>query len=150
MTTLPETLGKHGFRPLFLAWFLRGLGLIDLVALLAVFLPTEWIAWSHQSTGMGNLPEERIVGYLVRSTSALYALHGALLLFLAFDVVRYRPLIQFLGWLTVMHGIILLFVDVRVGMPPWWQWTEGPTFSAIGLAIVILSRRNRQPHGQDF
>ena len=45
----------------------------------------------HRQVGLGELPQVPIVGYLTRSISALYALHGALLVFMAGDVRRYLP-----------------------------------------------------------
>ena len=60
-----------------------------LTALGAVVMPFEWMNSIHRQVGLGELPHVPIVGYLTRSISGLYALHGALLLFLAGDVRRH-------------------------------------------------------------
>ncbi len=128
-------------RELVLIWGLRLLGLIDMLALLAVVMPLEWMAWINDLCGLETFPESRIVSYLARTTSALYALHGALLLFISADVDRYRPLITFLAAAAVVHGAILLGIDLAVGMPFFWTLLEAPAFTAIGLAVLWLQQR---------
>lgn len=141
MTSLSEVPPIAHRSQRWLAGLLRGLGLIDLAALVPVFLPMPSIAWVHQWMGLEPLPDGRIVEYLVRTTPALYALHGALLLYVSFDVVRYRPVIRLLGWLMAAHGAVLVFIDFHAGMPLWWTWCEGPIFAVSGLALVVLSKR---------
>ena len=122
-----------------LAGLLRGLGAVDLLAVAVVFLSDEAIDTVIRSAGLDPLPVSPVVGYLIRSTSVLYALHGALLLGMAADVVRYRTLIRLLGWLAMIHGGLLFSIDLQADLPGWWRTVEGPTFALCGLAIVILS-----------
>jgi hypothetical protein len=122
-----------------LTWLLRMLGAVDLLAVAVVFLPNEFIDAISQAVGLRPLPELPAVDYLVRSCSALYALHGALLLGLSTDVVRHRPLIRLLGWLAMIHGGLLFHVDTQAGVPDWWRFSEGPTFALCGLVIAVLS-----------
>jgi hypothetical protein len=68
-----------------------------LTALVAVVMPYDWMNAIHQRQGLGELPHVPIIGYLTRSISALYALHGALLVFLAGDVRRFLPVVRFLA-----------------------------------------------------
>lgn len=124
-----------------LAGLLRGLGAADLLALAVVFLSDETIDAFNRLAGLDPLPESPLVSYLIRSTSVLYALHGALLLGMATDVVRYRPLIRLLGWLAILHGGLLFYIDFQADLPGWWRSVEGPAFALCGLAIVMLSRR---------
>ena len=44
-------------------------GLMTLLALLAVFLPTDWMDGFHRELGLGPLPRRPIVEYLTRSVS---------------------------------------------------------------------------------
>lgn len=130
---------RHGA----LAWLLRMLGAVDLLAVAFVFLPAEVIAAAQRLTGMEGAPDAPLVGYLIRTSSALYALHGALILFLSCDVQRYRPLIRLLGWLAIAHGALSIYIGIRVGMPLWWRCIEGPIFAAAGMVILVLLGRNR-------
>jgi hypothetical protein len=115
---------------------LRALGVLDLLALGAVFLPLHWMAVAHAWLGLGTMPEGPLVGYLARSASALYALHGALILFLSFDVRRYWSLITFLAVLAVLHGAVMLGIDIAEGMPVWWTAIEGLGFAGTGAVVL--------------
>ncbi|MDA0807549.1 MAG: hypothetical protein O2983_14465 [Planctomycetota bacterium] len=121
-----------------LKWFLRLVGVADLLAVVAVFLPTEWIGWAHEFVGLGALPQGNIVGYLARSTSLLYGIHGAMLLVLANDVVRYRSLIRWYGRVISAAGAILIGVDIAEAMPVWWTVLEGAAVVGIGVVILTL------------
>ena len=124
-----------------LVWLLRLFGASTLTALGAVFMPHDWMNLIHQRLGMGELPHLPIVGYLTRSISALYALHGALLLFVSLDVQRYLPLVRFLGAASAVMGALLLGLDLAVGMPVFWTVAEGPPVVALGIVILVLARR---------
>jgi hypothetical protein len=126
---------------------LMGLGILDSLAFLAVIAPTSTIASIHKLCGLGELPEGPIVGYLARSGSLLYALHGAIILFISFDPGRYLPLIRFMGWAAVLHGMGMFAIDYAEGMPLWWRLFEGPGFSATGAIVLLALPRSagRQP-----
>jgi hypothetical protein len=124
-----------------LALALRILGTLDLLAMLAALSPRPWIVLAHEWCGLGSLPDGPIVGYLFRSSSLLYALHGAMIWFVAGDVTRYWPLIRFLAALAVIHGAILVGIDAAEELPDWWRWAEGPGFAATGAIVLWLQRR---------
>ena len=111
-----------------------------LLAIGAVVMPFAWMDAVHRSAGMGPLPDSAIVHYLTRSASALYAGYGAVILFLSFDVRRYRPVIIFKALIGVAFGAVMLGLDVAVGMP--WHWTvcEGPFVITMGVAILWLAK----------
>ena len=121
-----------------LAWTLRGLGLIDLCAVVAVVMPGGWMQIGHAAAGLGDLPEAPIVGYLARSASALYALHGLLVIYMSLDVWRHWGLIRFFAAAAVVHGMVMLSIDLREGMPFWWTVVEGPSFAATGLVVLVV------------
>ena len=124
-----------------LVWLLRLFGASTLAALGAVFMPYDWMNLIHQRLGMGELPHIPIVGYLTRSISALYALHGALLILVSLDVRRYLPIVRFLGVGAVVVGILLFGLDHAVGMPVLWTIGEGPPVVVIGVVILVLAGR---------
>jgi hypothetical protein len=128
-------------RDRFFKLFLRVIGTAALFALVAVVMPYSWMNAIHPRLGMGTLPSEPIVGYLARSTSAFYALLGALLWVVSFDLVRHRLILRFLGVAIIVFGGILLIVDFVEGMPLWWSLWEGPINMAFGTIILILSNR---------
>lgn len=120
---------------------LRLIGAIDCLALLAALMPRTLIESVSTRLGFAPFPPGPLAEYLARSTSLLYALHGALLLFIAGDVVRYLPLIRWLGVLAAIHGTLILAIDLQLGMPGWWCAAEGPTFAVSGLLLLALTKR---------
>jgi hypothetical protein len=123
-----------------LALVLRLNGAVLLLAAFAVVMPSPWMDDAHRWLGLGPLPEGVIVEYLARSASALYALAGAVTVFLASDVGRYRPLIAFVAGAHVVFGAVMLALDLAVGMPGYWVIGEGPTVALIGVVLLWLNR----------
>lgn len=121
--------------------FLRVLGSVALLAVFAVVMPYSWMNAIHQWLGMGTLPAEPVVGYLARSTSAFYALLGALLWVVSFDLRRHRLVLCYLGLAIVAFGGMLLAADFVEGMPLWWRLWEGPINITFGVVILFLTRR---------
>jgi hypothetical protein len=133
-----------------LAWLLRVGGAVMLVALVAVFMPFEWMDSIHRQTGLGELPHVPIVGYLTRSISAFYALHGALLLFLARDVSRHLPVVRFLAVAGIVFGVLLLGLDWAVEMPALWTLGEGPWVMVLSGVVLWFTRacKRNPPSGK--
>jgi len=119
---------------------LRCLGVLDLLALAAVLAPRPFLESAAQAVGL-PLPEGPLPVYLVRSASILYAVHGVLVLFLSLDVVRYRPVIRFLALVALVHGVVILGIDLFERMPLWWCVAEGPGIAAMGIVVLLLLRR---------
>lgn len=125
-----------------LKWLLRIIGGVELCALPFVLFPFALMHEVHdRALGLGALPHAPIVEYLARSLSALYAVHGAVVFFLSFDVSRYRPLIGFLGGLHIAFGLTVLSIDLGAGLPLWWVAGEGPGIAVGGVLVLILARR---------
>lgn len=126
-----------------LAWLLYALGGMMSVAFLAVVMPTSAMASIAEWLGVGPLHRSPLTEYLTRSLSAMYGVLGILHIYLARDVVRYLDVIIFIGWLTVLAGVIMTVVDFAAGMPTLWSWSEGPSTVLAGLAYIGLARRAR-------
>lgn len=124
-----------------LKWLLRLSGGVELLALPFILFPLPWMMEVHEKLlGLGRMPVEPIVEYLARSLSALYAVHGAVLFFVSFDVNRYRPLIRFLGGLHLLLGATVVGIDWVSGLPWWWVLGEGPGIAAGGALLLAFSR----------
>src|SRR5262245_39979482 len=109
-----------------LRWLLRLSGGLELLAVPFIFFPGSGLNFVHDRyLGLGPLPPGTIVEYLARTLSAVYALHGAVLVGLSLNVERYRPLIAFVGLLHGLAGIVFLGIDVSAGMPWYWTYSEG-------------------------
>jgi hypothetical protein len=124
-----------------LVTLLRLCGAGILLALVPVFMPFAWMDTIHRWLGLGELPQTPIVGYLTRSLSALYAIHGALLVFVSFDIRRYLPVVKFLAITGLVSGAGLLWLDWAVGLPRPWVICEGPSVMLVCLVFLGLARR---------
>ncbi len=120
---------------------LRVVGLLELVALAAVFFPTPWMEAIHAAAGLGAFPHAVLTQYLARSLSLMYAFHGALVLYLSFQVREHLAVVRVLGWLTMLAGAGMLCLDIWAGMPWLWTLAEGPSIVAIGVAMAALAVR---------
>jgi hypothetical protein len=114
-------------------------GLLAL-ALLAVFLPTEWMAGTHRWLGLGDFPRAPLVDYLTRSASALYCIHGGLMIVLSLDVRRFAPVIVYVAAVGVAFGAAMTAIDLGAGMPAYWTLGEGPTILLASVVTLWLAR----------
>ncbi len=126
-----------------LRFFLRWVGFVAMLAIIAVVMPYSWMDSIHRWLGMGPLPDQPIVGYLARSLSAFYALFGALLWRLSLDVRANRPILRFVGIITVAFGLTLFGIDCAEKMPGFWRNAEGPITILIGSLLLILVQKTK-------
>ena len=110
-----------------------------LTALIPVVMPFAWMKEEiYRALGMGKLPEGPIMGYLTRSLSAMYVMHGALVFFVSLDIRRYLPVVKCLAVLALIFGSGMLVLDIMV-MPPSWTTGEGPFIIVLGGVMFWLA-----------
>jgi hypothetical protein len=126
-----------------LVLLLRLAGAITVTAFLAILLPVEWMAASHQWLGLGEFPRAPVVDYLARSTAALYGFHGVLILLVSTDPVKYHAIVTYIAVMNVLFGLIVLAIDLHAGMPAYWTFGEGPPIAAFGIVIAVLNSKSR-------
>ena len=120
---------------------LRVIGSNSLFALIFVAAPFSWMQTIHAWLGMGELSDQPVVDYLARSTSFFYALLGGLLWVVSFGLRRYRPVLIYIGFAVTTFGTALLVIDWTAGLPPMWTLWEGPFVIALGLTLLLTTRR---------
>lgn len=124
---------------------LRLAGVVMLTAFLAMLMPVDWMASTHEWLGLGVLPRAPIVDYLARSVAALYGFHGVLVLLVAQDPIKYRTFVWYLAVMNVLFGVMITAIDIHAGLPASWTLTEGPPVLAFGIIIGVLNRRAGRP-----
>lgn len=124
-----------------LTWLLRVLGALTLTALVPMVMPTSWMVAVNDWLGLEPLHVAPLTEYLTRSLSAVYALFGAVAVYVSLDLRRYVGLVAFAGALTILLGVFFTVLDFWAGMPASWSWTEGPPTVVLGGAMVWLARR---------
>lgn len=112
-----------------------------LLATFAIFLPVSAMAKAHAFLGLGEFPDAPITIYLARSTSVLYALHGAVTVFVAWRWDPLKVMVPFLGFLHILLGLTMLGIDLTTPMPAYWTAVEGGPVAALGALIVWMSRK---------
>ena len=117
--------------------FLRIVGSTALLAIFGMIMPYSWMDAVHQWLGWGELPSQPVVGYLARSTSALYAVIGGLLWVVSFDCIRHRLVVLYVGAVFVVLAVALLVVDIVEGLPLYW--TLGEAIANLGTGAIMVA-----------
>ena len=113
----------------------------ELAAIVAVLMPFSMMQQIYErGIGMSDMPGGPLVEYLARSISAFYVLHGALTLFISFDINRYWPLIRFWAVSFVVLGFALLGIDFTAQLPWYWTLSEGLFPIVFGTVLLMLHR----------
>ena len=120
---------------------LRFAGVLTLTAMFFVFVPMKWMQDIAVWLTLVEPVDTPLNHYLTRSLSAMYAMHGALLVYLSLDAVRYAPAARFLAAVGVAMGALLLGIDYFVGMPWFWTLGEGPFVLLYGVALYVAANR---------
>jgi hypothetical protein len=123
-----------------LKWLLRVIGGVELCAIPFILFPVAWMDAIHNRLLGHPLPHGPIVEYMARSLSIMYAIHGAVVFRVSFDVPRFRPLVAFLGGLHAFIGLAVLGTDVSAGLPWWWVVGEGPGIAVGGVLVLVLAK----------
>jgi hypothetical protein len=142
---VPTTAADAGLK-----WLLRLSGGVELLAIPFVVFPLSGMTAIHDRLGLGPLPSGPVVEYMARTLSAVYAVHGAVLVALSIDVPRYRPVIRMVGCLHAVAGLVFLGIDLSAGMPWFWTAGEGPPVTAIGALIAWLSWKGKTSDPAQF
>ncbi len=123
----------------FLKIILRISGIMLIAAFGAVLLPYDIMNQIHQNFGLGSLPRAPILDYLARSVSMFYGIHGVIVLYISFDLVKYLKFLKLLCYLGFVFGITLFFIDINAPMPLYWSLSEGPFVIFLNGVIFFLA-----------
>ena len=124
----------------YLKLLLQAFGAVTAVALVSFVMPRSWMAVVHEWLGMGVLPDNPVVEYLARTTSALYGFLGGLYLVLATDVRRFARVITYSAVATLLISAVNTALCLRAGMPTWWMWSDVVACWLFGVGILFLQR----------
>ncbi len=117
-------------------WVLRAMALVSVPVLPALFAPhftVEKLSWL---TGFGQPPPLPLLHYLAAGGSLVYLILSGLLWIIAGDVVRYRPLVRFMAWASLVAAPLLWWIDSHTGMPRWWVMMDAVS-CLVGGAVLL-------------
>ena len=131
------------------AWILRVVGILAMLAIVAAFMPLSWMASVHESIGLGKMPDGPIVEYLARSLTAIYALLGCWIFYSSGRVSAQLGFVRLFGALFAVFGVVLWWVGFKSGLPIAWVLLEGPPSILLGLWIVYCCRGGESDTSSD-
>lgn len=122
-------------------------GVLQCAAVVAVFMPHSWMDVCSRLMGVDTLPTGSLPGYLARLSSAMYVVHGAMLIITAWNLPLVMPVVIPFARLTIFLGGIMLWIDVAENMPIAWTLFEtiALVFSG-GLTEYFARRAMSQAH----
>lgn len=124
------------------AHFLRFLAVLQMLTGGLTFIPKGWLANWHTWMGLGHLPNDAFLRYVVRGGAFVQGAIGILIWIMATDIVRYRPLILAVGWIYLTSGPAFYLIDSIAGMPLFWCLSDAVSCFAVGSIILALSLRS--------
>jgi hypothetical protein len=123
--------------------FLRFLAIVQMLTIAVVFVPVEWIAAWHVWLGVGTMPDDPVLRYVIRGASLAQGAIGVLLWVIANDVVRFRPLVVTTAWIYLLGAPSYYFIDSVAGMPRFWCIFDCAfCFFAGGALLTLCSLSN--------
>lgn len=133
-------------------WLKRWLllvGIIQFSAIVAVFMPKMWMDACSQIMGVAPLEDTPIAGYLARLSSAMYVVHGMLLMCVARGLPGQLSVVRAFSSSTAALGAMMLWIDIEEGMPT--SWTASECIALFGSAAVmeLLLHRARREQSAD-
>jgi hypothetical protein len=134
----PQRLARNRYERALIV-LMRLSGILLMTAIVPAVMPFEWMQVIHRWLGLGELPRLPIIGYLTRSLSAMYAMHGAVTYFVSLDIRRFRPVVQLLAALAIVFGVFMVLMDWYVQMPLYWLLSEGPFVMLLGGLFLWLA-----------
>lgn len=125
----------------YLKLFLQFIGAVSLLAFAAAMMPGRWMIEIADELGLAPFPDHPLTFYLARNLSLMYGFVGLVLLIVASDLNRYRPLVRLIALGTIVFSGMQLIVDTMSGMPVWWTIGESASTIAGGGWMYWLDRR---------
>jgi hypothetical protein len=137
-----------------LIYFLRFIAICQMLAFVAVFVPTKsWLPGWYSWLRLGPTPEvSAVLQYVIGATAYFQAAIGVWLWMMLSDVDRYRRLLMATAVIYLLAVPAFYYIDTTAGLPFWWRMYDCAWCLAVGAALLrlCLARRSltkaaRQP-----
>lgn len=114
------------------------------VAIVAVALPWPLLAAGLQGLGAKDIPHDPMLDYWARMAGGGFAMVGALCAAAAWNPRKHWALIPWLGWLSVLEGLVLVVHGVRLGLPPFPFYCDSLFCLVVGGGVLTQLRSQRR------
>ncbi|HEV7403617.1 MAG TPA: hypothetical protein VGO11_11845 [Chthoniobacteraceae bacterium] len=122
--------------------FLRFLAILQILTAGIALIPLEWIEEWHAWLGLGAMPHDPVLCYVLRGGAYVQGGIGVLIWIMATDVARYRPLIVATAVIYLIGGPAFYFIESIAGMPRFWCLFDGVSCAVVGAVLLALSLRS--------
>ncbi len=116
-------------------------GVSGLMAAVPAVMPRSWLAAAVAAAEPGT-PVLLLVEYLARSLSAMYCLIGGVMCLCARDPVRFRPMVRWLGWFSLVGGtagfVQILLAPYPKNLIVWLLVFDAGLIAVFGAAVLTL------------
>jgi hypothetical protein len=126
------------------AAFLRLLAILQILTAGIVIIPLEWIEGWHAWLGLGVMPHDPVLCYVLRGGAYVQGGIGVLIWVMATDVARYRSLILATAVIYLVGGPVFYFIEKIAGMPHFWCLFDGVSCAVVGSLLLALCLRSHQ------
>lgn len=116
-------------------------GVVQSAAVIAVFMPHSWMDLCSRLMGVDSLPTGSLPNYLARLSSAMYVVHGTMLIITAWNLPLVLPIVIPFARLTIVLGGIMLWIDIAERMPIVWTLFETIALVVSGGLTEYFARR---------
>ncbi len=125
---------------------LRIIAIVQMLTFAVVLMPEAWLAAWHAWLGMGVMPDNAVLRYVIRGAAFAQGGVGVLVWVIATDVVRYRPLVITTAALCLFAAPAYYFIDATAGMPRFWCLFDFAYCLLAGgaLALCLWASRLRR------
>ena len=118
---------------------LRVIAVMQILVVGLVFVPLTWLDAWHGWLGLGPMPDDALLRFVIRGAAFAQAGIGVLMWVMATDVVRFRPLVVACGWIYLIGGPAFYWIEVAAGMPQFWCLADGISCLFAGGMLLVLS-----------
>ena len=122
--------------------FLYFLAVLQILTAGIVIVPLAWLDGWHVWLGLGAMPQDAVLRYVLRAAGYVQGGIGVLLWIMATDVVRYRPLIVAVGAIYLIGSPVFYFIETQAQMPFFWIMLDCVSTFVVGAGLLVLCRRS--------
>ncbi len=109
-------------------------------ALVGVFLSWDTAASALEGLGAKTIAHDPMIDYWFRMASGAFGLIGGLYLLMALWPRRFREMIPWFGWFSLVEGVILGIHGFRLSLSPWPFYGDVGACLLAGVGILVSSR----------
>jgi hypothetical protein len=111
------------------------------ISIFGVFLPWHVVGDQLKGLGVLTLPDDPMMNYYLRMTSAAFTAIGVLFLLMALNPLKYALILPFAGYFMTLLSVVLIVYGISLKLGPIPFYVDAIFCLLIGLGIIISERQ---------